>query len=124
LISTELELVVPPSTDFEVDELAEQAEDEHRAVCEAIESAFTHALKAGEALLAIQRMIPRGAWRAWLRERGTIPENTAMVYMRIAHYRDRTSSQLQGRISICVDYRRSVTAAKIQTSISNRKCVG
>jgi predicted transcriptional regulator len=74
-------------------ELAETYKREHGLTLEAGASMVTHAIHAGEALLAAKQQIPHGKWLKWLESNfgsGSMPQ--AYRYMRIAQYRDMTSS--------------------------------
>ena len=84
-MSSEALVLVEPSSA----ELATVVRREHKKTQEAVTSALTHALQAGEALLAIRRQIPGGKWNSWLRE--NLPElrsQQVSVYMRLARYRE------------------------------------
>ena len=96
---TELALVTSPSRSAELVGLARQAASEHQAACEAVETAFVHALRAGEALLAAKEMLAAGALRPWLREVG-ISDKTANHYMRLAYYKDRFTDLDSGHMSV------------------------
>lgn len=71
-----------------LDDLAEAANREHGAVEAAAAAAVTHAIQAGEALLAAREIVGYGGWHDWLKAKfsGSVP--LASAYMRIAHYQE------------------------------------
>jgi hypothetical protein len=63
--------------------LSSQINAEHHAVESAAQTAFAHALRAGELLLQAKRVVGHGGWGRWLAENFEGSERTAQLYMRV-----------------------------------------
>lgn len=70
-----------------LDELAAIAKHEHDQVLVGVRHTLEHAIRAGEALLAAQRLVPIGEWGRWLDHHWS-QRMTPTLYMRIAYNRD------------------------------------
>lgn len=70
-----------------LDELAETVKREHDLCLEAALSSVTHAIRAGEALLAAKERVPRGTWERWVDETCPAVSRMAKPYMRLAAYK-------------------------------------
>jgi hypothetical protein len=74
---------------LESDDLAARIEAEHAAVGQALRSALTHAIAAGELLSMAKRQVrkEKGKWLPWLAANCTVPARTASHYMALARRR-------------------------------------
>lgn len=71
-----------------LDELAATVNREHRLCLEDIESALSHAIRAGEALMEAKRFVPHGEWSRWVADNVRGDREKAWRYMRLAKYQD------------------------------------
>lgn len=73
-----------------LEELVATVNREHALATQAARSVLTHAMAAGDALLAIKdRHIEYGQWRKWVEENVDVHWTTANDYMRVAYFRGR-----------------------------------
>lgn len=63
---------------------ADQINEHHRAVGEALKSGLLHAKAAGDLLLKAKEEVSHGGWLPWLRDHCDVSERAAQSYMRIA----------------------------------------
>ncbi len=80
----QVEVVTPPT----LADLARVANSEHELACAAAESAIEHAIRAGEALIAIRERIQPGKWSEWLEKQWSSSQTVAYIYIRVATYRE------------------------------------
>jgi hypothetical protein len=74
-------------------ELAAIARTEHLAVGQALGNALQHAMNAGDALLALRKLVSAGLWEKYIRTFTGISERTARVYQRVAKARPQLERQ-------------------------------
>jgi predicted transcriptional regulator len=86
-------------TGMSLDGLAEFARSEHRRALGAITVAVEHAIRAGEALIAIKAEVPSGEWKAWLAENFPSTHSTAVTYMRLAIHQDQVRASEERTIT-------------------------
>jgi hypothetical protein len=65
-------------------DLLARIHQEHDAASNALKSAVSHAIAAGELLLQAKKQLNHGKWLPWLQSNCEIPERTAQAYMRLA----------------------------------------
>jgi hypothetical protein len=78
------------------DRLAEftaAAQQEHLAVGHALDNALQHAMAAGDALIAVQGLVPAGQWQAYRRTHTDISDRSARVYIQVARSREQLERQ-------------------------------
>jgi hypothetical protein len=68
--------------------LVSRVETEHLACKLALNTALTHAVAAGEALLELRILIPRGEWGQWIDANLDLTRGTVATYCRLATYSD------------------------------------
>lgn len=69
--------------------LAVTIREEHAAACQAAESALTHALRCGKALIAAKEQVPHGQWLPWLAANcPDVSARTAQRWTRLATHED------------------------------------
>lgn len=71
----------------ELDELAATANREHGLAIGAAMDAVSHAIRAGEALLAAREQVPMGDWSDWLAANFIATQQTAQRYCRVARHK-------------------------------------
>ena len=64
--------------------LAQQINEEHQKVTEALKAGLEHAVRAGELLIQTKEKVAHGKWLPWLEENCKFSERTAQAYMRVA----------------------------------------
>lgn len=67
--------------------LAAQINSHHRAAKAALAQAVTHAIEAGECLVAAKKQVRHGEWLGWVAENFDGCQRTAQLYMRFARHR-------------------------------------
>jgi hypothetical protein len=68
--------------------LADKIRAAHQAVGFALQNGLDHALAAGDALIAAQKLVKHGEWQHWLKRHcGDLTDRTARLYMRAASHR-------------------------------------
>jgi len=71
-------------TKARLEELAERANEEHRAAEDSVKQSVFHAIRAGEALLQAKSLCMHGTWMSWLRQNFKGSHRTANLYMQLA----------------------------------------
>jgi len=71
-------------TKARLEELAERANEEHRAAEDSVKQSVFHAIRAGEALLQAKSLCVHGTWSLWLRQNFKGRDRTANLYMQLA----------------------------------------
>ena len=87
------------NVDLDVDELAVIVRDEIQEARKAWANALAHAMKAGDALIAVQpKVAERGiTWTKWLKENCFVAVSTAKLYMQLARHRDQIEVELRSK---------------------------
>jgi hypothetical protein len=87
--------IKPDYADLDTDELACVVRDELQQVRQAWSNALDHAMKAGDALIAVQpKVAERGiAWKGWLKTNCLVAVSTAELYIQLARHRDEIEAQ-------------------------------
>jgi hypothetical protein len=93
------EIVKAEVADAGLDELAHIVRDEIHKARIAWSNALGHAMKAGDALIAVQlKVAERGiTWKKWIKKNCFIGVSTAQLYMQLARHRDQIEAELQSR---------------------------
>jgi hypothetical protein len=73
--------ILPPSN---LAALAAKINSGHREFIKAAQSAVTHGIACGEALISAKAQVKHGHWLRWLRENCIVAESTAQLYMKLA----------------------------------------
>lgn len=71
-----------------LDHLTETANREHGLVLQAGGSMVEHAIRAGDALRAIEEHVEGGQWERWLADNFADSASTARLYMRLSRHQD------------------------------------
>lgn len=85
----------PQVIESSLGELASVAAKEHQAAMKKGLEMLSHAIHAGEALLAAREQVPRGGWLGWLEKHFPATPATANNYMRIAYYKAELPKELR-----------------------------
>jgi hypothetical protein len=83
--------------------LAERVNTEHRACEQAVNSALTHAINAGELLVQAKAEVPHGSWGTWLAENFEGSDRTARAYMRVYNNRGEIEAKRQSSANMSLD---------------------
>jgi len=79
----------------ELDTLARQIQDSHKACIGSVRTSLEHAHKTGQLLAQAKKMVPHGKWLPWLREHCQLDVRVAQNYMRIADHYQQIQAELQ-----------------------------
>lgn len=82
--------------DASLPDLADGANDEHRAAEDAASRALEHARRAGELLVEAKGRVEHGDWTDWIRRRCDFSPRTARRYMRIADRWSEIEARMEG----------------------------
>jgi hypothetical protein len=77
-------------------DLAARIKAEHEAIKVSLRESVQHAFAAGELLIEAKKQLKHGQWLPWLRDRCTISERTAQLYMRCAKSRAEIEKSAMG----------------------------
>jgi hypothetical protein len=78
---------IEPDNQARLAQLTASAVTWHHAVEGALGDALGHAMNAGDALLAMRKLVPPGQWYAYLQANTDISERSAQVYVQVAKKR-------------------------------------
>jgi hypothetical protein len=91
--------LAPLAGDNSLTDLAARIRAEHEAVSEGLKESVRHAIAAGELLIEAKGQLGHGQWLPWLRDRCTISEGTAQLYMRVAKNRAEIEAQIRNGVA-------------------------
>jgi hypothetical protein len=104
--------------DNSLPDLASRIRAEHEAVSAALSESVRHAIAAGELLIEAKEKLQHGQWLPWLKDRCTISERTAQLYMRVARNRAEIEAQMRNGVA---DLSLNEAAALLMLSSDVRK---
>jgi len=83
-------------------DLAEAINREHAEAVQAVRQTLTHAIRAGELLLAAKAQIEHGGFLPWLQANCQFSDRTARAYMRLAENQDRLPANWQSTADLTI----------------------
>ncbi len=106
--------IVASKPEVGVDDLAAIVRHELQQARQAWSNALDHAMKAGDALIAVQpKVAARGInWKKWLRDNCFVAPSTAELYMQLARHRDQIEAELKRNVELSLRAARRLISAK------------